>query len=55
MRHRWRGDLLVAFTQAAVSMLLALATASASAQGIYPSRQITIEETTSLRDAGFNK
>src|SRR5438552_14118703 len=41
VRHRWHGDLLVAFTQAAVSMLLALATAS-SAQSIYPTRQITI-------------
>src|SRR5438552_5639401 len=41
VRHRWHGDLLVAFTQAAVSMLLALATAS-SAQSIYPTRQITL-------------
>jgi len=29
VRHRWGGDLLVAFTQAAVSMLLALATMAA--------------------------
>ncbi len=42
MRDRWRGALLGSFVQAALCVVLAVATTSAPAQSVYPSRQITI-------------
>jgi tripartite-type tricarboxylate transporter receptor subunit TctC len=42
VRDRWPNNLLGPFVQAAVCVLLAVATGGASAESTYPSRQITI-------------